>query len=269
MCRKTPDESSNNNNAEVTISSEKTTDAVTISSENTTDNGEINAHELFPSYENIDVDELLVELSGIDKTDITIKDTDKFIGYVDLAQIYPELHIGDIYIYEKYIVLQEFFPSGEKWYVGGFNVYEYSKELKYSEYKTKGKKLYGNEGEPYRFEGISNDLLFGDIGTGPGIRGVEIFDLANNAIVLDGNYYSGFWFSDNILYGLVFTRWNAEKANLDDYLVQMYYEYLKTTEKPEKEEKYKELFQEFVLNYNYNILTREITNLSGKYIYVQ
>ncbi|MDR1301623.1 MAG: hypothetical protein LBK43_04030 [Treponema sp.] len=200
---------------------------------------------------------------------IFIDDTDnnKFIGYVDLYKRYPELHIRDIYIYEKYIVLEELFQNEKNWYIGGFSVYKYNKEFKYSEYQTRGKKLYSKIGDPYWFKGISDDLLFCDIGTGPWIRGIDIFDLANNDIVLEGNYYRRFWLSGNILYGLVFSQWNVKRANFDDYLVQMYYKYFKMTEKPEEKEEYKWLFQEFILNYNYNILTKEITNLSGEYMF--
>jgi hypothetical protein len=253
MCRKTSDETPDNNNAEVSINSE-----------NTTDNKEINVDELFPIFENIDVDELSVELFGIDKAGIDIKDTDtnKFIGYVNFDRIYPELYIGDVHVYEKFIVLEDFSQSG-----GGFNVYEYNKGLKYSEYKTRGKKLYDTISKPYWFKGISDNLVFSDVGTGPGIREIEIFDLANNTIILKDIYYMHFWFSNDIVHGLAFTEWKAKNANIDDYLVQMYYTYLETTEKPEEKDDYKGLFKEFILRYDYNILTKEITNLSGEYIY--
>jgi hypothetical protein len=247
MCRKTNTETTQKSN-EVVIS-----ENIDIPDEATTDS----------RY----VDELSVELLGINRANISIRDTNnnKFMGYINLNRIYPEMPIGDVYVYEKYIVLVEFFQQGGEWYGDGFNVYEYDENIKYSEYKIKGNKLHECSG-PYFFEGIYNDLLFSDIGTGPGIRGIEIFDLANNSFVLAGAYYGSFYFHNNIVNGLVFTKWSISRGSLEDSIIDKYNEYLETTYKPE--ETYG-LFPELIMHYTYNILTHEIKLGSGEYILVQ
>jgi hypothetical protein len=214
----------------------------------------------------IDIDDdISVELDT-KKYNIHIKDSDnnKFIGYVDLGKKFSELHIGDIYIYEKYIVLEEYHQDGEHWYVSGFCVYEYNENLKIMEYLNSGNKLYEANG-PYWFKGIKNDLLFIDEGSGPGTRGLEIFDLANNVSILNRRYYNSFSFHDNIVSGLEMSGWDGEPGFNDDIKTK-FYEFEEKTNMPDW---LKELDSRFIVIYDYNILTKEINLSYGEYIFVQ
>jgi hypothetical protein len=208
----------------------------------------------------IDIDDdISVELDT--KKYIKGSNSNKFIGYVDLSEMYPELHIGDIYIYEKYIVLEEYHQDGEYWYISGFRVYEYNKNLKIMEYLNSGNNLYDARG-PYWFMDIENDLLFIDEGTGPGIRGIEIFDLANKVNILDAAYYESFSFYDNTARGLVISEWSITRGFYDDIKTE-FYEFKEKAFIPENPHG---LYLLFVVEYNYNILTKEINITSGKYI---
>jgi len=250
------------------LSSEKSNNEVINDSEITVNNEITIDNETNDSKFNIDIDIFSLELLGINKANVYIRDTNnnKFIGYIDISEVYPEIHIGDIFIYEKYIVLEEFFQHEGKWFMGGFCVYEYDEELKIMEYKNLGNKLYDCIGEPYWFKGINNDLLFIDIGTGPGTRGIKIFDLANNINLLDASYNNYFTFSNNIVSGLVLTEWNIRNTVYDDNVIKMFNNYKQETAMPEETNG---LYPEFILAYKYNIITKEIDIISGKYILTQ
>jgi hypothetical protein len=229
-------------------------------------NGEINDN----NSNLIENNELSVELFEIAQANLYVMDTDdnKFIGYANLYKTYPELHIGNIYIYEKYIVLEEFYQIGERWYGSGFRIYEYDKNLRYSEYKNLGKKLYDCIGENKWFQGINSGLLFIDLGTGPGTRGIDIVDLANNTTVLSAGYYRRFIFNNNNVSGLVFTERmiNSGHGIIDDNIKKIFFDYLEKTEKPDENEKAPWVSILFILNYEYNILTKEINYIIGEYI---
>jgi hypothetical protein len=189
----------------------------------------------------------------------------KFIGYTDLSGLSPEIHIGKIYIYEKYIILEELIIHEEDklWHDGRFCIYEYDKNLKITEYKDSGNKLYDFVNEvPYRYEGIYNDFLFIDEGSDVGIRAIHIFDLANKEEILDAAYYMTYSFNNNIVSGLVM----SDSSDYDDNIKTRFYEIERGTEIPEKDYG---LITRFVVEYNYNVLTKEIRLTSGKYIFEQ
>jgi len=185
--------------------------------------------------------------------------------YIDLSTVFPELHIGDLYIYDKYVVIQEFFEDNGNWYVSGFCVYEYNENLKIMEYMTLGNKLYDAKG-PYWFKDIDDDLLFIDEGTGPDIRAIHIFDLANKEKILDAAYYKSYSFKNNIVSGLVISENGIRHGDYDDNIKTRFYEIMQSTEIPEEDYG---LSTRFVVEYNYNILTKEINLIYGTYIFEQ
>lgn len=216
--------------------------------------------------ETFDFDELSVELNKKLSTLIFVSPSEdnKFIGYVDLHNIFPEIKISDVYIYEKYIVLQEAYKSVGTWFFDGFNVYVYDNNIKYSEYKLKGKKLYSCSGEPYQFQGIYDDLIF--FTGGRDIVGVRIIDLAKDETVLEAGCHERFSFYENVVSGLVISEWDLRFGKIDDQIKDLYKENKLNTKIPENNTG---LFPEFILHYKYNILTKEITIASGEWIFVQ
>jgi hypothetical protein len=217
----------------------------------------------------IDIDDdISVELDN-NKYDIYVKDSDsnKLIGYVDLSGKFPKLHIGDLYIYEKYIVmkLKEFYQDSGLWYNAGFCIYEYNENFKIIDYLNSGNKLYNSDDGPYYFEGINNDFLFIDKGTGPGIRGIEVFDLVNNVNILNASYYDSFSFYNNIVSGLAISESRVKKGLYDDIKTK-FYELKQETNMPDW---LKETSSEFIVHYEYNVLTKEKNITLGEYIYTQ
>jgi uncharacterized protein YuzE len=184
--------------------------------------------------------------------------------YVDLSEVFPELHIGDLYIYDKYVVIEEFFENKGKWYGNGFCVYEYNKNLKIMEYMTLGNKLYDAE-RPYWFREIDDDLLFIDVGSNVGIRGIHIFDLANKVEIFNASYLGSYSFYNNIIRGLVMPERDVRRGFYDDVKTE-FYEYMQNTNMPKNDDG---LYIEFIVKYNYNILTKEIQLISGEYIFEQ
>jgi len=216
--------------------------------------------------EMIDFDISTVDLLGFNKTNLSVRYTEEnnFIGYIDLYKINPDIHIGGVYIYDKYIVLDEFYQSGNSWFIGGFNVYEYIPDIKITKYKSLGNRVYSCIGMPYQFKGIHNDYLFIDIGTGPGIRGIEIFDLKNNEVMFSASYDNWFYFQDNKVGGLVISERNIR--NYDKDLITIFFNYKENVKFPEETFG---LYPIFVINYTYNVLTKEIEVVSGKYLFEQ
>jgi len=214
----------------------------------------------------IDFDFSTVDLLDFYSANLFVRDAkeNNFIGYVNLNKINPDIKIGDVYIYDKYIVLEEYFQSGNNWYIGGFNVYEFNSDIKINEYRSLGNRIYSCIGEPYWFKGIYNDYIFIDKGTGPGIRGVEIFDLKNNEVMLSASYDNWFYFRDNKVGGLVISEFNIERYDEDINIV--FFNYKENTKIPEETSG---LFPLFVINYSYNILTKEIEIVSGEYLFMQ
>ena len=116
------------------------------------------------SFEDALMQAVPLGLAGIDEARLYVKDSEnnKFIGYIDPNSINYEYKIGDICIYNKYIYLNEFQQHDGRWYVDGLSIYEYDEGMKFSEYKTLGKKVYTVADEPFWVEGIYDDMLFRD-----------------------------------------------------------------------------------------------------------
>jgi hypothetical protein len=218
--------------------------------------------EIIEDNETIEIDLSSFELSEINKANLFIRPSDdnRFIGYIELNSLNPDIKIGGVYIYERYIVLEEFFQSRNQWFVGGFNVYEYVEDIKINEYKIIGNLIYSCTGDPFWFQGIYNDYLFIDIGTGPGIRGVQVIDLNNNEILLSAGYENWFWFQDNIVGGLVMNERSVR--NFDENIQTIFLNYMENATLPEETHG---LFPLFVIEYRYNIITNEIEIRSGRY----
>jgi len=202
-----------------------------------------------------------------DKVYIHINDDTKennFIGDVNHSGIYTEIHIGKTYIYEKYIAIEELFVSEENtlWHDIRFCIYEYNKDLEITEYKDSGNKLYTIGDGPYRYEGIYDDFLFIDEGTDVGVRGLHIYDLANKEEILDGAYYMSYSFKNNIVSGLVMSNCSG----YDDNIKTRFYELERETERRESEYG---LSSRFVVDYDFNVLTKEINLNYGTYIFEQ
>jgi hypothetical protein len=244
-----------------------------IKSENT---DEINTHndivtsiimpEIINSVPSITIDDNTIELLGFRNTRLQIENSNenKFIGYVDFNTINSELLIGDIFVYEKYIVIEYLQPSGGRWSSIGWNVYEFNENLKITEYKNLGIKLY--ERDYGSFIGIYDNLIFVDIGSDPGIRGIEIFDIVDNISVLLANYIDRVTFRDNVVGGLIFTEWHSRNPDIGDKLKNTYFDYMEGTPKPD--ESFSSTI-EFIMHYSQNLITHEIIFQSGEYIHVQ
>jgi len=214
----------------------------------------------------IDFDISTADLLGFNRTNLFVGYTDgnNFIGYVDLNNINPNIKIGGVYIYDKYIVLEEYFQSGNSWFIGGFNVYKFNPDIKITEYKSLENRIYSCIGEPYWFKGIHNDYIFIDIGTGPGIRGIEIFDLKNNEVILSAAYDNWFYFQNNKVGELVISERSIKYY--DEDIKTLFFKYKENIKIPEETFG---LFPVFVINYTYNVLTKEIEIVSGKYLLEQ
>jgi hypothetical protein len=260
MCKKTQSDNTIEND---TVSSEISFENNNIPFEsNNSDEVSNKSTEIFADFE---IDLSAIELLKNSRKNLSIRESDdnKFIGYINLHYLNPDIKIGDVYIYEKYILLEEFWNDGNGWFTGGFNVYEYSPDIKINEYKMMGNKIYSCIGEPFFCKGIYNDYLFIDMGTGPGIRGVEIIDLKNNEILLSAGYEGWFYFNNNEVGGLVLSERNVKYY--DDDIQTIFYNYKENAIIPENE--YGDLL--FTVGYNYNIITKEINITSGKYIFEQ
>ena len=61
----------------------------------------------------MDSDISAMALLGFSRANLVVRYTEEnnFIGYIDLNMINPDIKIGGVYIYEKYIVLEEFYES--------------------------------------------------------------------------------------------------------------------------------------------------------------
>jgi hypothetical protein len=240
----------------------KKTPAVTVIPENN-----ITTDEKVENKVYIDISDDILSF-GIEKPRSYFNDTDenKFIGYADFSGILPGILIKKLYLYEKYIVIDEvlFSDIDELWHEG-FRVYEYNKDLKMTEYKKSGKILYDFvDTGPYYYEGIYNDLLFIDEGTGPDGRAIHIFDLANNEEIFAGTYSGSYSFNNNIVHNL--TMSGVEYDDYDDEIKTRFYE-LKEGAKTPKDDN--GLSTRFVVKYNYNVLTKEIDLLYGTYVFEQ
>jgi len=214
----------------------------------------------------IDIDDSLsVELNTKNKPDIEDSNNNKFIGYSNLPGISAEYHVKQLYVYEKYIVLNELLFNEETklWHDDIVCVYEYNKDLKIKDYPTAGKKLYELPDGPYYFKGINDDLLFIDEGTDPVSRNVIIFDLANNEEILKSAYYKSLSIRDNIVRGLVMYGYDEEDS---DDIKTKYDELKQYAYKPEDEY---ESSMYFVVKCSYNVLTKKFILISGEYITVQ
>lgn len=172
----------------------------------------------------------------------------------------------EIYVDEKYIVIDGvFFSDADELWHEGFRVYEYNKELEITEYKKSGNILYDFvDMGPYRYERIYNDLLFIDEGTGPDVRAIHIFDLANNKEIFVGTYHGSYSFENNIVRGL--TMSSVGYGEYDDNIKTKFYELMENTEPPATDNG---LSKRFVVRYNYNVLTKEIDLLYGTYVFEQ
>jgi len=172
----------------------------------------------------------------------------------------------ELYVNEKYIVFEEslFSEVAGLWYTNGFSVYEYNKNLETTEYKDSGNKLYFIGDGPYSYDGIYNDLLFIDEGTGPDVRAIHIIDLTNNKEIFVGTYHGSYSFENNIVSGL--TMSSVGYGDYDDNIKTRFYELMEDTETSESDNG---LSKRFVVRYNYNVLTKEIYLLYGTYVYEQ
>jgi hypothetical protein len=211
---------------------------------------------------------IITEKKDEDKVYIDIRDDTKennFIGDVDHFGKYAEIQIGKIDTYEKYIALKEILiyeGDNRSWADSRFCIYEYNKDLETTEYKDSGNKLFTIGDGPYRYEGIYNDLLFIDEGTDVGIRVIHIFDLANKEEILNAAYYRTYSFENNIVSGLVM----SDCRDYDDNIKKRFYEIERGTEIPENDYG---LSTRFVVDYDFNVLTKEINLTYGTYIFEQ
>jgi hypothetical protein len=119
MCKRTQ---SVNSNVENSISPGISFENIDIASENI----------ITETFLDIEIDLTEIELLGINRANLFIGESDdnKFIGYIDLNNLNSDIKIGEVYIYEKYIVLEEFYNHN----IGGFNIYEYNPNIKINEY---------------------------------------------------------------------------------------------------------------------------------------
>jgi len=203
-------------------------------------------------------DKVYIHISNDTKENNFIGDVDHFGGYADIQ-------IGKTDTHEKYIVLEEILLHEEinrSWADSRVCIYEYNKDLETTEYKDSGNKLFTIGEGPYRYDGIYNDFLFIDEGTDVGIRVIHIFDLANKKEILDAAYYRSYSFENNIVSGLVM----SDCSGYDDNIKKRFYEIEQSTEIPEKDYG---LSTRFVVEYNYNVLTKEINLTYGTYIFEQ
>ena len=214
----------------------------------------------------IDFDISSVDLLGFNRANLFVGYTEgnNFIGYINLNDINPDIEIGDVYIYDKYIVLEEYFQSGNSWFIGGFNVYEYNPDIKITEYRSLGNRIYSCIGEPYWFKGIHNDYIFIDIGTGPGIRGIEIYDFLKKEVMLSAAYNNRFYFQNNKVGGLVISE--SSISYYDEDIKTIFFNYKENVKIPEETFG---LFPVLLINYTYNVITKEIEIISGEYILEQ
>ncbi|WP_461256132.1 hypothetical protein [Treponema sp. R80B11-R83G3] len=184
----------------------------------------------------------------------------------DLTEISSEIRVSEIDINDKYIVLEEsiFSEAAGFWYDNGICVYEYDKNLKTTEYRDSGNKLYASGDGPYHYKGIYNDLLFIDEGTGPDVRVIHIFDLANKEKILDAAYHGSYSFKNNIVSGL--TMSGVKYGDYDDNIRTKFYELERSAERQEGDDGRN---TRLVVIYNFNVLTKEINLLYGTYVFEQ
>ena len=82
--------------------------------------------------------------------------------------------------------------------------------------------------------------------------------------MLSALYDNRFYFQNNIVSGLVISEWNI--MNNSEDIITIFFNYRESAEIPEETSG---LFPEFIVYYTYNILTKEIEIVSGRYILSQ
>jgi len=186
------------------------------------------------------------------------------IGDVDTPGVFTKILIGKTYIYEKYIAIEQLLATEDNnlWHDTRFCIYEFDKDLAITEYKDSGNKLFTIGDGPYNYEGIYDDYLFIDEGTDPRVRVIHIFDLANKEEILDAAYYRSYSFENNIVSGLVMSNCRG----YDDDIKTRFYEFERNTEIPENDYG---LSTRFVVEYDFNVLTKKIYLVYGTYIFEQ
>ena len=104
--------------------------------------------------------------------------------------------------YEDYLVFGLLHHGEHGDYVGGFAVYPRTEGLGEREHFYESEPLFSTERDledawAAWLGGIFRHYLFVDFGTGPGFRGLEIYDLADgNRLLASGGHYSGYEFAD-------------------------------------------------------------------------
>jgi hypothetical protein len=117
--------------------------------------------------------------------------------------------VAEIYVYENYIIFTRVINHS----VNGFEVYPNHRNILYENYSSND--LIVKRESTYWFLGLYNNFLLVDIGTGPGIRGLEIIDLKNSKTV-----YEGLWNGENIKFidddTIIVCKYFNEREPMDD-----------------------------------------------------
>jgi hypothetical protein len=190
----------------------------------------------------------------------------KFVGFVNYYTINEDAHIGDIFIYQEHIILQEFFSSGNDWYSGGITVYEYDENIDYCDYKILGKQVLKTSG-PDSFNGIQDGLLFIDSGTGNGVRNIGVWDVANGIKIFSGSHFGGINYHNGEIeevYSYALGR--GRTNNLDEEIKTYAEEFVKNNAVPANEHG---AYIELIITCDYNLHTGERNFTGCKYIFVE
>jgi hypothetical protein len=186
----------------------------------------------------------------------------KFIGFVNYRTLNKGAPIGDVFVYQKHILLEELVFINGNWHGNGFTVYEYDENLDYCDYGIFGKELL-KTGEAGFFAGMRDGFLFVDSGTGYGLRGFDVWDVAEGEKVFSGIHYDGISYHNGvteIVYPL------RHDHDLDDEIKAYAEEFIKNNAPPLNEDG---LDTELLVICDYNLRTGERKITGGKYVFGQ
>ncbi|MDR2437683.1 MAG: hypothetical protein LBD17_06465 [Endomicrobium sp.] len=113
----------------------------------------------------------------------------KFLGYVDWQTIDKSSNLYDIYIYEKYAIIQYNYDDVQK--EDSIVCYLFDKNINFIDYENKGNRIFYQSCEDERWHvlGVTEACLFLDGGTAPTVRKLKVTNLISKESIYNGTWY--------------------------------------------------------------------------------
>jgi hypothetical protein len=194
---------------------------------------------------------------------ISVEDSEdnKFIGFVDCRTLNDDALFGDVFVYQKYIVLQEYFLPGIGWLTNGFTVFEYDENIDYCDYRIFGKQVL-KTGEADSFLGIRDGFLFVGSGTGHGVREFDVWNLAEEERIFSGASYKGIKYCDGVV-ERIYHYPLGDTGGFENKIKTYAEEFIKNNAPPTDADG---LYTQLIITADYNLYTGKEKFTGAKYI---